>query len=407
LSARDGSLRLVVTGLLAQHPRLGGIGWHYLQYAVGLARLGHDVYYFEDSGETPYTLDGGPTGKDWVARDCSENVSYLASLMDRFGLEGRWAYRCPGEGWFGLGERERAEILRSADALINVSGSLEKVEPYRGIRRLVYIDTDPVVTQIRIAAGRAAFRARVDGHDVHFSFGECLGSAVPETGHRWRPTRQPIVLSEWDVAPSAGDAYTTIMNWTSYEKLTHDGQEYGQKDVEFRRFLTLPGEVAPVRMQVALSGTRHHEWEEEGHGEAGPHELIERAGWNVVDAYARCSDLDSYRDFIRGSRAEWSVAKNVYVRARPGWFSERSACYLAAGRPVVVQDTGFGGALPVGDGLLAFTTPAEAVEAIRSVEADYPRHRTAARAVAEECFDSGKVLTRLLDEALGSDGPDG
>jgi hypothetical protein len=408
------SLRIVVTGLVAQHPRLGGMTWHYLQYLVGLARLGHDVWYVEDSGEVPYNQDGGETGRDWVAKDWERNVATLATTLARFGLADRWAYRYPPTSqWLGVSDARRAELLRSADLLINVSGTLEHPDRYREVRRLVYVDTDPVVTQVKYAAGGRSFRARVDAHDVHFSFGETLGEPAPATGHRWRPTRQPIVLAEWRARDAPRDVFTTVMSWTSYAPLRHGGRDYGQKDVEFRRFLELPERVAPLRLEVALGSTQHLEWEAlagelpprllalaRERADWTPRDLVRHAGWSVVDAGEACIDLDRYRDYVHSSKGEWSVAKNAYVQGRPGWFSERSACYLAAGRPVVVQDTGLAGVLPVGEGLLAFRSLEEAADALREVEGDYARHAKAARAVAEACFDSDAVLTRLVEEAM-------
>jgi hypothetical protein len=412
----DSSLRIVVTGLIAQHPLLGGISWHYLQYVLGLRRLGHEVYYFEDSGQWPYNFDGGAIGDDWVSHDCSENVTYLNSLMRRFGLENQWAYRFPiGDQWYGLSDNERTEILKEADILLNVSGSLEFPDNYRQVRKLIYIDTDPVFTQVKLARGEQDFGRRVDAHDVHFSYGECLANSVPRTGHNWQPTRQPIVLSEWHPSNPPRNGFTTVMSWTSYKPLVYADKTYGQKDVEFYRFLDLPRKVKPVKLELSLSNIEHVNWRTQtdnippevlelmkGQSEWGSRDLLTRTGWNVVDAMKSCRDLDSYRDYIQSSKAEWSLAKNGYVQGRSGWFSERSACYLASGRPVVVQDTGFGVVLPVRDGILPFKTMEEAAAAIEKVEANYAQEATAARAVAEEYFDSDKVLTRLIEEALSS-----
>jgi hypothetical protein len=407
------SLRIVVTGIIAQHPLIGGITWHYLQYLLGLDRLGHDVYYLEDSGEVPYNLDGGVSGSDYVADSCECNVSYLASIMGRFGLEDRWAYRCASDSrWYGLSDQRRAEMVRSADLLINVSGTLEHPDQYSQIPLLVYVDTDPVVTQIKIALDTPEFVRRVRAHDTWFSFGESISKPIPESGHRWRPTRQPVVLSEWRPSAPRRESFTTVMNWTSYPPLVYAGRTYGQKDVEFKRFLGLPGRVPNVPMEVALSRTEHRNWQSDD-GDLPPElmssektswkprDLISRAGWHVVDAIDVGGDLDLYRHYIESSKAEWSVAKNAYVLGMPGWFSERSACYLASGRPVIVQDTGFGTALPVGDGILSFQTLEEAAAAIEDVETRYSRHANAARAIAETYFDSDKVLTRLIDEAAG------
>jgi hypothetical protein len=404
-------LRIIVTGLIAQHPLLGGVTWDYLQYVMGFARLGHDVYYVEDSGEWPYTPDGGASGSDWIAYDCTPNVSHLAAVMERFGFAGRWAYRFPITGrWFGLPARERRTVIESADLLINVSGTLKRPAEYRRISRLVYIDSDPVFTQIKLVRprGHLKFRKRVDAHDVHMSFGEALSPRVPDTGHRWRPTRQPIVLSEWQTREPPGEAFTTVMSWTSYSPLTYGRQTFGQKDVELRRFLDLPSRVSPTPMEVALNQAQHANWDadapRERRGGAGRKvrvsagELLRLKGWRIADTARVAGDPECYRRYIQGSKAEWSVAKNGYVRGQPGWFSCRSACYLAAGRPVIVQDTGFDRILPVGEGILGFQTMEEAVAATREVEGNYGRHAKAARAIAEAHFDSDKVLTRLIED---------
>jgi hypothetical protein len=410
-------LRIIVTGLIAQHPTLGGVTWDYLQYVLGLSKLGHDVFYFEDSGEWPYNLDGGPDGSDWVARDPMDTVRPLAKIFERYGLGERWAYRFPVEPqWFGISDLKRKEVLETADLLINVSGTIEHPEQYRDVRRMVYIDSDPGFTQAKIALGQDEFCRRVNAHDVHFTFGEAPTSRVPVTGHRWRPTRQPVVLSEWCTAGAHREAFTTVMSWTSYKPLVFDGRMYGQKDVEFRKFLELPERVGPGRLEVAMGRLHHVTWESQEmnlpphaaelvhtNPDWTPADLLEHLGWRTVDPLQVCGDLDSYRYYIRSSKAEWSVAKNGYVGDRTGWFSCRSACYLAAGRPVVVQDTGFTEVIPAGEGILAFTTMDEAVDAMRAVDSDYTRHAKAALSLAAEYFDSGKVLNRLIDGAMNAD----
>jgi hypothetical protein len=391
------SLRIVVTGLIGQHP-MGGVAWDYVQFPLGLDRLGHDVYYLEDSGEWPYRPEGGARREEWLVPDCGPNVAHLAAVMEQFGLGDRWAYRCPMQPprWFGLSDRRRNEVLRSADLLINVSGTLRRPDEYRSIPRLAYIDSDPVFTQIKLARGSRRLLRRVGAHDVHFSFGERLPADVPATGHDWRPTRQPIVLSEWRPAERVRDAFTTVMNWTSYDTVVHAGRRYGQKNVEFRRFLELPRLVRPTTLEVAVKAINR------SRGPGSTLARLARHGWRVADPALVSRDLDSYRSYVATSRGEWSVAKNGYVQGSPGWFSCRSACYLAAGRPVVVQDTGFSRVMPAGEGLLAFSTLDEAAEGIRAVEADYGRHARAARAIAEAYFDSDKVLTRLVEKAMSS-----
>ena len=383
-------LRIVVTGLIAQYP-LGGVTWDYFQYVLGLAQLGHDVYYLEDTGQWPYNPQEGGLGKG-----CDFNVQYLAAVMSRYGLAEQWAYRFPWQSqWFGLADAKRQEVIRSADLLINVSGTLERPEEYRQVNRLAYIDSDPVFTQVKLARGQLDFRKWIDVHDVQFSFGECLSPEVPETGHQWRPTRQPIVLSEWHPERPFREVFTTVMNWTSYKPVVYGDRSYGQKDLEFARFQELPRLIAPTALEIAVNA---------GKTRRTPRHLLARKGWRVVDPAEVCPDLESYRDYIESSKAEWSVAKNGYVVGRPGWFSCRSACYLAAGRPVAVQDTGFGAVLPTGEGLLAFSTVEEAVTSIKEIEANYERHAKAAREIAAGYFDATRVLTHLVEEAMNGRG---
>ena len=402
-------LRIIVTGLIAQHPTLGGVTWDYLQYMLGLHRLGHDVFYFEDSGEWPYNLDGGSTGNDWVARDPSANINHLASIMSRFGMEGRWAYHFPiADQWFGLTDSKRKEVLQTADLLINVSGTLMDLSEYRLIPRRAYIDSDPVFTQLKLALGNLEFRARVDAHNVHFTFGETLAiDHVPPTGHDWKPTRSPIVLDVWDAPPPVRNVLTTVMNWTSYKPLQYKGKVYGQKDIEFKKFLQLPNLTRTVaRFEIAMPDLHHLDWEtEQALSDPAPPPLSPTArlaqhGWSVVKPADHCGTLDAYRDYVQSSAAEWSVAKNGYVQGQSGWFSCRSSCYLAAGRPVVVQDTGFSKVIPTGNGILTFTTPDEAVHAVREVSGNLARHSAAARACAAEYFDARIILPQLIGEAM-------
>ena len=390
-------LRIVVTGLIGQHPLLGGMTWHYLQYVVGLDALGHDVYYVEDSGEWPYNLDGGATGTDYSSADCSVNVAYLSDVARRFGFSERWAYRCPIDGsWSGLPDRRRDDVLRSADLLLNVSGTLARPADYTAVEVLAYVDTDPVFTQIRLEQRDEELTVAVDTHDVHLTFGECV--AGPDTdGREWLPTRQPVVMAEWPFAAGGRDAYTTVMNWSSYESPVHAGRSYGQKDVEFARFVDLPGR-ARAALELGVRGTLRGSVP--GMPDRGdPHDLhrfLVGHGWRVVDATHECSDYERYRSYVASSRGEWSVAKNAYVQAESGWFSDRSACYLASGRPVVLQDTGYSRLFPTGDGLLSFRTVEEAVAALEKVESAYEHHRRAAREVARGHFASDVVLPRLI-----------
>jgi hypothetical protein len=404
-------LRIIVNGLIAQHPTLGGVAWDYLQYPVGLHRLGHDVYYVEDSGQWPYEIEKD-LFIDRVAQECAPNVRHLASTMRRFGLEERWAYRFPRTGeWFGLSDIRRNEVMRTADLVLNVSGSLARPRKYHGVARLAYIDTDPVFTQVRLARADRKFTAQVLAHDVCFSFGEAHSTAVPATDQFWRPTRQPILLSEWNVVRGFRKAFTTVMSWMSYKPLVYAGKRYGQKDVQFKKYLDLPRNAPSAVFEVAINDHVHTEWRSDetiadtGRASISVGEILKRAGWRIASAREVAGDLDSYRSYIETSMAEWSVSKHGYVVGQPAWFSCRSACYLAAGRPVVVENTGIDRTLPVGQGILSFSDLDSAVAAVEEVSANYDRHASAAHDISRTWFDSDRVLEALVAEAMSAESP--
>jgi hypothetical protein len=271
-------------------------------------------------------------------------------------------------------------------------------ERYQGCRKKVYVDTDPLYTQYKLAAVRNGSATpdqaysvdSLNRHDVFFTLGENIGDPscrIPSCGINWHKTRQPIVLADWPFTftPTAR-AYTTVMSWKNDDELPSiDGTIYGGKNVEFMKFMVLPSRVS-VPMEIALSGP-------------APLDQLRLHGWRVVHGYAKSFDMNAYRNHLGGSRGEWSIAKNVYVASRSGWFSTRSAAYLALGKPVVVQDTGFSSYYPVGQGLFAFTTLDEAVSAICNIESKYKQHCEAARVLAETHFRSETVLERLLEDA--------
>ena len=327
----------------------------------------------------------------------------------------RWAYRFPlKDEWFGLSDQKRNEVLRTADILINVSGTLEKPEKYDLVKRLVYIDSDPGFTQVKLKLNQEEFSKRVAAHHSHFSFGESLPLSLKDDQYNWKPTRTPIILSEWAMEKPYRNGYTTIMNWTSYKPLLFEGKSFHQKDIEFIKFLELKRKLKNICFEVALSKLQHKNWqsslpdhfaEEDDNNKISfptPADLLSHYGWKVIDPAERCNDMDAYRDYILHSKAEWSVAKGGYVVSKPGWFSCRSACYLAAGRPVIVQDTGFDKVLPVGEGILSFNTMEDAMEKILDVEANYSLHAKRAREIAVEYFDSAKVLRQLVEKAVSN-----
>jgi len=380
-------LKIIVTGLIAQYP-LGGVSWDYLQYALGLKQMGHDVYYLEDTGLWPYNPDCGGLSKE----GCGFNVSYLGKVMLQFGLQDRWLYRLDyTDTWYGLADAKRKELLNTADLLINVSGCLYEPSRYRSVKKLAYIDSDPVFTQLKLLNNYHSFRKQIDQHDILFSFAENPNHSIPDTGDLWRPTRQPIVLDQWDPVTDRRDTFTTIMNWTSYKSISYRGKTYGQKDTEFEQFINLPASLPDNTLELAVN---------DGKTTHTPRSRLKSYGWALVSPNEVCGDMNSYRDYIRHSFAEWSVAKGGYVAGNSGWFSCRSACYLASARPVVVQDTGFKDLFPVDSGIAAFKTADEALAGIEAFRSKPQTYSDAARDTAKKYFDAYVVLNDLLETAM-------
>jgi hypothetical protein len=382
-------VRIVVTGLLGQYA-FGGVTWDYVQYLLGFRALGHDVWYLEDSGTWPYD----PV-LETVGADCTYNVTYLQGMMADFGFGDRWIYRNGADGKFhGAGESVARELLRDGDLLVNVSSAGWLRDYDLGVRHQMFIDGDPMFCQVGLLDPKNAdYAARVRAHDSHFTFGLNIGGPgclAPETGIRWKKTVQPIALDQWPVQEGgAPERFTTVMNWSSYAPVEWEGKLYGQKNLEFEKFKLLP-QRAPQRLEMAMG---------RGVGAVRPTEELRALGWIILEAGEVLPDHRRYRDFLSTSKAEWSVAKHGYVAARTGWFSCRTACYLALGRPAVVQETGWSDYLPAGEGLLAFSTLGEAVEAMADIDDHYAEHRAAARALAEQYFDAKKVCADLLAQA--------
>jgi len=380
--------RILVLHLAGQYP-LGGIGWQAIHYLVGLARLGHDVYYVEDSASPPYD----PRVKS-VVEDCSYGVEFLGRTMDRFGLGDRWAYRdVVHERCYGL-PRERVDRLyREADALVNVCGASQLREEHLRCPIRIYVQTDPVHDQILVAEKNARSLDILGAHTHHFTYGENLGHPdcpVPLQVFDWRPTRPPVVLDLWKARiDSAAECFTTIGTWTNVSKDIRFGGTtyYWSKHVNFLRFADLP-RLTLQPLELAL-GTVDPETSR----------LLREKGWRLADAFEKSRDTVAYQEHIYASRGEFTVAKDLVVRTCSGWFSDRSACYLAAGKPVVTQDTGFSKFVPTGRGLFAFTTAEEAAAAIEEINRDYADHCRAARDIAAGYFGSDQVLAELCREA--------
>jgi hypothetical protein len=385
-------MRIVVTGLIATYP-LGGVAWDYLQFVKGFVALGCEVTYLEDVGSWVYNPE-----LQTFTDDCSTNVKYLRNVLATVrGMESSFGFRDPSGTVHGVSEEELTRRCRTADLLLNISGAFWFRDSYRGAKVTAYYDSDPLYTQAALLEAdqgephEVSYTVRwVREHDVYFTMAENINgdsSTIPRCGIDWKTTRQPITIGDWPFtySPDARN-FTTVMSWKTQPTLpVLGGQIYGGKDVEFLRFIDLPHRVSSP-LEIALSG-------------AAPRDDFLRRGWLLVDAAERSSSMDRYRDYIACSRGEWSIAKQAYVATQSGWFSCRSACYLAMGKPVVVQDTGFSKVYPTGEGIWAFDSVDSAAAAIDSINADYKRQCEAARAAAEQHFRAEDVLTRLLHDA--------
>jgi hypothetical protein len=387
VSYRPSKGKIIVFGILFWYP-LAGVTYQFLHYLIGLRGLGYDVYYVEDSGRWIYD----PRIND-MSPDASANVAAVAPVLEAHRFAGRWAFRgaYPGGECYGLDEAAILRLYREADAFLNVTGAQEIRDEHLVCPRRIYVESDPFATQVKVAQGDAATIAALDAHDTHFSFGENLGAPdcdVPIERYHWLPTRQPVALELWDSLRSGGDAYRTITTWHNKGKnISYRGDTYyWTKDREFTRFLDLPRRC-DVPFELAT-----------GVDEATRSCLIAH-GWRQVDSVAVSRDPERYRAYIRESRGEFTVARDQYVRPNTGWFSDRSACYLAAGRPVITQETGFSKFLPTGDGLFASRSTDDVVAAVETIESSYETHCRSAREIASEYFAAEKVIGSLMDRA--------
>jgi hypothetical protein len=379
---------VLVASVIATKCRNGGNARAVLNWIHGLSKLGVQVYYVEQIGSEHCTDDRGQPAP--FAE--STNVAYFEHVMREAGLTRASALVCNGgPETCGVGYRELLDVAEAADLLLNVSGHLTLEPLLRRLRRKAYLDLDPGFTQFWHAAGQDG--ARVSGHDFHFTIGENIGThgcGIPCGGIRWRHTRQPAVLTddEWRPSPWTG-RFTTIASWRGpYGPIQHGAATYGLKVHEFRKLIDLPRR-ASAEFEIALD---IHP------GDARDLQLLREHGWRVVDPRGVVPDPQSFDDYIQGSDAECSAAQGVYVATNSGWFSDRTVRYLAAGKPALVQDTGFSRTYPVGEGLIAFRTVEDAVRGVAAIQADPRRHQQASRALAAEFFDSNRVIGRLLDE---------
>ncbi|HEX5416459.1 MAG TPA: hypothetical protein VFZ25_12390 [Chloroflexota bacterium] len=381
--------KVIVSGAIANKWGNGGATWTRLSWIRGLQRLGFEVYVIEQIARAN-CVDGAGRTAPFAE---SVNLAYFRHVIEEFGLADR-ATLVDVDSGQTAGHRfdDLEAITADAACLINITGHLTLPGPRRAIRRAVYLDLDPGFTQFWHAAGNLG--PRLAGHDFYFTVGENVGQpgcAIPTGGIRWRPTRQPVVLSDWPVTGEpAGCRFTTIASWRGpYGPIESGGTTFGLKVHEFRKFLDLPRLASAASFEIALDIHPADEPDRQA--------LLDH-GWRLVDPRRVAGDPGAFRRYVQGSNAEVSAAQGMYVATNSGWFSDRTVRYLASGRPAVVQDTGFGHNYPVGDGLLAFRTAEEASTAARRVAADLAHHGRAARALAEAYFDSNLVLGQLIEE---------
>ncbi len=390
-------LHIIVLGTMGRIP-FAGLAWEVLHYLGGFGRLGHDVYYVEDSLDWPYDPE-----RDTITDDPRYTVNYISRLMSWCGLADRWAYRFEPRGGqiFGLSESQFARLFEQADILVNLTGSTLLRDEHLRVPIRLYLETDPGLPEIEVAKGYPETIEFLRAHTHHFTFAENIGAAgcgLPVGPFQLRVTRQPIVL-DWftppDGLPQDGNRppsfplrFTTVSSWQQTSNdIEWNGELYTwSKHYEFLKFIDLPSRIGePIEVALACD-------------DPDALQLLASHGWRILDALPLTKDVFPYRDYIFSSDAEFTVAKDQNVRLRSGWFSERSASYLTASKPVITQDTGFGRVLPTGEGLFAFNTTEDIVAAFDAVRSDYQRHSGAARAIAQEYFRAETVLAKLIGD---------
>ncbi len=368
-------MKILFAGIIARYP-FGGVTWCSLMYLLGLRALGHEVFYIEDTGECVYD----PV-LNTRATDPSYGTNYIHAALAPYGLGDRWSFVNYDGTYHGRSAEDVRRFCADADLYINLSGgSWFWRDEYARIPRSLFIDSDPAFTQLAIAKAEPWYVAFFKRFNHLFTFGANIGTpacAIPVGDFTWHKTWQPVTLDDWRTTAAPGANFSTVMTW-QIESFADVG---GNKDQEFVKYIDLPARTAQP-FELAING---------------PQKLLRQHGWGTLPAMEVSRTPDLYREFIHQSRGEFGVAKHTYVVNRSGWFSDRTECYLAAGRPAVVQDTGWTAHLPHGDGLLAFSSPDEALAGIEAINRDYDRHARRATEIAREHFDASRVLTRMLD----------
>jgi hypothetical protein len=380
--------KIIVFGILFWYP-LAGVTYQFLHYLIGLKRLGYDPYYVEDSGRWVYD----PLIND-LSPDATGNLSSVVPILEAHGFSDRWAFRgnYPDGQCYGMTESQILQLYKDADAFLNVTGAQEIREEHMACPRRIYVESDPFASQAKIANGDESMIAAVKAHDTLFTFGENINASdcdIPATPFNWFPTRQPIVMDLWNNSDKfESKTYNTITTWHNKGKnIEYQGDTYyWTKDREFEKFLELP-KLRKVSFELAATVDEE------------VRQRLNNHGWQLANSVEISKNIDKYREYIQQSRGEFTVARDQYVRPNTGWFSDRSACYLAAGRPVITQETKFSKFLPTGKGLFPFKTMEDILAAVDEIESDYESNCRAAREIAEEYFDAEKVVGSLMARA--------
>lgn len=378
---------ILVLHLAGQIP-LAGIAWQALHYVLGLRRLGYDVWYIEDSGANPYD-----PRQQSIVEDCSYNVGFVKAMMERFDLGDRWAYwDAAKDVVHGISKERLMALYGEASALFNLCGATRLREEHLACPIRIFVDTDPVFEQAKVAAGDPDSLEYLGMHTHLFTYGENLGNddcPVPMVKFEWKKTRPPVLVDLWDAGcVAAGPFFTSVATWENKGKDIRVGDETYRwsKHVNFLRFLDLPRQaMQPFRLAMTPPT-------------ADVEARVREGGWDIVDPVPISADMQSYRDFVVTSRGEFTVAKDIYVRPKSGWFSDRSVCYLAAGRPVITQETGFSKFIATGKGLFPFASLEEIREAVQRINTDYAQQSVAAIETAYEFFDADAVLRKMVKE---------
>jgi len=376
--------RIVIGVGIANYPvHAAGNSWAFLQWALAFRDAGWDVWLVEALAST-HCVD---ENRRLVTPERSINVRQARTFLEEFGFADRYALFMDG-----VCENEAAitRFASSADLFFNISGHFQNKEILRLPKSRVYLDLDPVFTQIWAEVYNCDMN--IEGHDHFVTVGNLLGTAAckaPTLGKKWVPTLPPVSIQHWttDRPPSSTASWTTVTHWYGYKQSEYQGEWHGNKSEEFEKIIDLPGQTTES-LEIATDLTQDDDVVQE---------RFQKAGWRLRDAVPLNEPWQVYRGYLAGSKGEFAVAKNGYVRSRSGWFSDRSVCYLALGRPVILQDTGWSGVLPEGKGLMKFTSTADAAAALRTVASDYAAHSKAARELAETCFAGPKVVERLLE----------